>query len=461
MGSVNESTHYDVMVVGAGAAGIVAAIQAGRAGARTMLVERTGLPGGTTTTGGVNFPGLFHAWGHQVIAGIGWELVSRCVTETGGTLPDFANYRCPHWHHQILVNPFIYAALCDEALLDAGVDVLFHAMIAEVKPQTEDAGWHVTICTKGGLSSRTARVVIDATGDANLAAMAGLPVRLREENQPATLCCQASGYNLAELDIDAINRAFDIEVRAGRLAYTDASWNTAGPDVGSWLKKGGSNASHIHRINAHDSEGRTQLELEARRSLLRLFRFLRRQAGLEDLTIQQAAPECGVRETATIIGKRTVAVEDYQSGRVWDDAVCYSFYPLDLHMPSDGGLKCEPLSEGVVPTVPRGALLPRGSRNFLVAGRCLSSDRLANSALRVQATCMATGQAAGAMAALGASAGIDPEDLPVGDVHALLRKHGAIVPLLKHGRVEDGWSLNSESRRHLQGLDSRLDENEQ
>ena len=88
----------------------------------------------------------------------------------------------------------------------------------------------------------------------------------------------------------------------------------------------------------------------------------------------------------------------------------------------------EPLAEGVVPTLPRGALLPAGSNNFLVAGRCIASDRLANSALRVQATSMATGQAAGAMAALSASTGVDPEELPLADVYALLREHDAIVP---------------------------------
>ena len=86
------------------------------------------------------------------------------------------------------------------------------------------------------------------------------------------------------------------------------------------------------------------------------------------------------------------------------------------------------LAEGVVPTVPRGALLPAGGQNFIVAGRCISSDRLANSALRVQATCMATGQAAGAMAALSATRGLDPEGLPLSEVHSLLREHGAIVP---------------------------------
>lgn len=420
--------QYDVIVLGGGAAGVVAAIQAGRAGARTLLVEKTGMLGGTTTNCGVRAPGLFHAWGRQVIAGIGWELVSRAVAEAGDTLPDFTDYKRRHSLLHVPVNAFVYAALCDEAAIAAGVDLLFHAMPATLVEASDGSGWNVTLCTKTGLATRRARVVIDATGDANAAALAGLPVVVPDETQPGTLSCQAAGYDPAQLDIEAINRAFDTEVKAGRLVFTDASWNTTAANVGQWLGSRGCNASHIHHINARDSAGKTQLELKARKSLLRLYRFLRRQPGLEKLNISHLAPECGVRETAVIRGKRTVTVEDYCSGRVWDDAVCHSFYPIDLHTSTGSGLRCEPLKEGVVPTVPRGALLPEGSRNFLVAGRCLSSDRLANSALRVQATCMATGQAAGAMAALSASQALDPEDIPVVSVHALLRKYGAIIP---------------------------------
>ncbi len=423
--------HHDVVVIGGGTAGVVAAVQAGRAGAKTLLVEKTGILGGTTTNGGVNFPGLFHAWGRQVIAGIGWELVTRCVAETGGTLPDFANYARPHWQLRIRVNRFVYAALCDEAVVDAGVDILFHTMLAGVEPQAEGRGWQVTLCTKSGPTERDVAVLIDTTGDANATAMAGFPIRIPDENQPATLSCQASGYDLADLDIDAINSAFDAEVRAGRLTYTDASWNADAPNIDRWLRSRGSQANHIHHINARDSEGKTRLELASRRSLLRLYRFLRQQPGLETLVIDQLAPECGVRETTTIQGKRAVTVEDYTSGRTWDDAVCYFFYPVDLHRSSGGGLQCEPLVEGVVPTIPRGALLPAESSNFLVAGRCIASDRLANSALRVQATCMATGQAAGAIAALSASTGVDPEELPIADVHQLLREHSAIVPVAR------------------------------
>ena len=437
---------YDVVIVGGGTAGVVAAIQAGRAGAKTLLVEKTGILGGTIVNGGVNFPGLFHAWGRQVIAGIGWELVTRSVVEAGGTLPDFADYARPHWKLQIRVNRFVYAALCDEAVIDAGVDILFHTMLAGVKPLTEGGGWQVIFCTKGGLTEQSTKVLIDATGDANAAAMAGFPLNHPEENQPATLSCLANGYDLADLDIDAINDAFYAEVQAGRLTYTDASWNTTAPQIDRWLRSRGSQANHIHHINARDSEGKTRLELESRKSLLRLYRFLRQQPGLERLAIDQLAPECGVRETATIQGKRTVTVDDYTSGHVWDDAICNSFYPIDLHKSSQVGLQCEPLVEGVVPTIPRGALLPAGSSNFLTAGRCIASDRLANSALRVQATCMATGQAAGAIAALSASTGIDPEELPIADVHMLLRKHGAMVPGNETGRVERTGAVDANQR---------------
>ena len=271
-------------------------------------------------------------------------------------------------------------------------------------------------------------VVIDATGDANAAALAGLPIVIPDEIQPSTLACLVGGYRLENLDIDAINRAFDAEVRAGRMSYTDASWSTTGPNIEPWLRGHGGGASHIHHINARDSDGRSQLELESRKSLLRLFRFLRRQPGLEELSLQYASSECGVRESVVVRGKSTVTADDYQTGRVWEEPVCYSFYPIDVHTSSGEGLHKRDLAEGIVPTVPRGALLPVGSKNFIVAGRCISSDREANSALRTQATCMATGQAAGAMAALSAATGVDPGDLPIVDVHALLRRHGGIVP---------------------------------
>ena len=106
---------YDVAVIGGGPAGSVASIQAARLGARTLLVEKNGMLGGTITSAAINVPGLFHAWGKQVVAGIGWHLVNRAVQLAGDRLPDFTAYDRPTNMLQVRVNPFIYAALLDEA----------------------------------------------------------------------------------------------------------------------------------------------------------------------------------------------------------------------------------------------------------------------------------------------------------------------------------------------------------
>ena len=315
----------------------------------------------------------------------------------------------------------------DQTIVDAGVDLSLHSMPAALTTH-ENGGWWVKLCSKEGLNSIHARVVVDASGDANAVKLAGLETIANPERQPATLVCQASGYALEQLDITAINAALDEEVAAGRMQYTDASWHTDKAEVGGWLRQRGSNVGHIHGHDASTSSGRSALEVEARARLLRLFRFLRRQPGLEGLTIDHLAPECGVRETVTIAGRCRITVDDYCSGKVWPDALCHSFYPIDLHTSNGSGLRCEPLREGVVPTVPRDALLPKAGRDMIVAGRCLSSDQLANSALRVQATSMATGQAAGALAASAAVLKCDPSAVPLADLRKLLHDHGAIVP---------------------------------
>lgn len=117
-----KSVEADILVVGGGTAGVIAAIQAGRAGCSTILVENGSQLGGTTTTGGVAFPGLFHAWGKQVVGGIGWELVTEALKLDGGELPDFSIPTGKnHPKHQVRINPNIYALLAEEKCLEAGL----------------------------------------------------------------------------------------------------------------------------------------------------------------------------------------------------------------------------------------------------------------------------------------------------------------------------------------------------
>jgi hypothetical protein len=412
----------DVVVFGGGPAGLVAAIQAGRAGARTILVEKTGMLGGTTTMAAVTAVSCFNAYGRQVIAGIGWELVCRTLAETGAKPVDFSRFSprtgvllCP-------VDAPVYAAIADEMVLASGAELRLHTMPAAVR--ADGAGWHVTLCGKTGLRDVSARVLVDCTGDANVVTLAGLPVERNRELQPATLVLRLDGYDPSTLDFATIQAAFDRAVAAGELKRSDAGWQYG--DIGPLLRWHGGNCIHVVGLDGSTSEGRTAAEVEGRRAMLRLLRFLRRQPGLTELRVTSCAPETGIRETVTIQGRRKIAVTDYESGRVWDDAVCYSFYPVDVH--TDEGLVYRPLPEGVVPTIPFGAMLPKSGRNMIVAGRCIAGDKEANSAYRVQSSCMAMGQVAGAAAALAVRGGVEVADVALPDLRALLRSHGAIVP---------------------------------
>jgi len=134
----------DVLVVGGGTAGTIAAIQAGRLGVKTVLVESGSQLGGTMTTGGVDFPGLFHAWGRQIIAGIGWELVCAAVELNGDRMPDFSvPYGSQHWKHQVRLNGALYAALAEEACVKAGVQLRYYETPLSIR--RADGGWRVQV----------------------------------------------------------------------------------------------------------------------------------------------------------------------------------------------------------------------------------------------------------------------------------------------------------------------------
>jgi len=410
----------DVLVIGGGTAGTIAAIQAGRLGARTILVEAGSQLGGTTTTGGVNYPGLFHAWGKQVIAGIGWELVTNTVELNADKLPDFTKPTGKHHsRHQVRICGPLYAALAEEACLKAGVQLRYYEFPTKVERAGD--GWKVRLAGKGTNVEVAAKQLVDCTGNASVVGMIGLR-RLREKTtQPGTLMYGLSGYEAGALDMNALQTKVEAAVKAGALKRTDFNNNIAG-----FLRSGGGNAMHVPDADSSTSETHTATNIRGRQSLLRMLRFLKQQPDFAMLHIERMQAETGVRETFRIVGEATVTVKDYVAGRVFDDAVAHSFYPIDLHV--EHGVKPEHLKEGVVPTIPLGALIPKGSKNLMVAGRCLSSDRLANSSLRVQASCMAMGQAAGATATLAARMATTPLKVPLADIHRALAKHGAIVP---------------------------------
>jgi hypothetical protein len=420
--SGGKQEQVDVLVVGGGPAGIAATIQAARAGAKTALVEMCGQLGGTTIVAGVIFPGLFHAWGKQVIAGVGWELVRKSVELDSGKLPDFTVIPQQHWRHQPKVNPAIYTMLAEEACLAAGAEIHYYEFPRTVRPHGE--GWLVETAGKGIERSIACRQLVDCTGGADLVGMLGL-ARLREKiAQPGTLIFELGNYDAARLDAALIQKRYLEALRSGQLKPGDNS-HAESPFL-NFLRGRGINAQHIFGADSSTAATKTQANIAGRASLLRILRFVRSLPGCEKTQIVRMAQETGIRETYRIVGETQITLTDYTSGRRWEDAIGHSFYPIDIH--DEHGVKPEPLAHGVVPSVPLRALVPKGSRNLLVAGRSVSSDRAANSALRVQASCMAMGQGAGAAAALAARRSCTPLAVPLPELKSLLRAHGAIVP---------------------------------
>jgi len=420
--------HYDILVAGAGVSGICAAIQAGRllGNNKVCLVEKNGLTGGTATVAGVNYPGIFHAWGKQVIKGIGWELIEKTYEAWGRTIPDhyYSNDdSIPHWKMHVRIDAMLFAAITDQELADAGVKLKLHTMPGKV--QFNGDHYVVTLCGKDGLYDVKANYLIDCTGDANLAFLAGAKLNTPEVCQPGTISCYAIGYEPATLDWKEIETNFYKEVENGNLQLDDFGWGKAFSR--GFIGSRGNNATHINDINAFNSENRTKIELAGRACLLRIFKFLKKQKGFENLEFKPLGGECGVRETRTIQGLYEITVEDYVKAVEFEDAICHSFYPIDLH-DKEKGLDFKKLDKGKVPQVPLRSLIPKNIPQFLAAGRIISSDRLANSALRVQATCMATGQAAAVAATLAIKTKTQPQKLPLQDIKNTLRQFNAIVP---------------------------------
>jgi hypothetical protein len=415
----DSASQADVIVVGGGSAGCFAAISASLHGAKTILIEKNGVLGGTAITAGVNFPGLFHAWGKQIIDGPCWKAILRAKDYGGAVIPKITYKPKDHWLEQISVNRFIYARVLDEFCMESNIDVRLHTMVSFA--EESDEGVIILLTGKEGLSAVKAKLIIDATGDANIAGLMGYQ-RIKSENlQPATLINDIAGYDINMLDWNTIDKFYKEAIEKKQLFSEDFQ----GGHVYNSLQSHRI-SMHIKCLNADTSAAKTQMEIMARENLMRIIQTIKTFPGLENIFVSYFAEECGIRETYRIVGEKTVTADDYLSGKLYDDAVCFCFYPIDLHIPT--GIKMIRLNDGIVPTIPYGALIPKGSSRVLAAGRCISGDTDSNSAYRVQAACMAMGQAAGVAAAIAASKNIGVSQVDHGELCDGLIRQGAIIP---------------------------------
>ena len=411
---VKRGQKCDVAVIGGGTAGVFAAISAARMGADTVLVEKNSRLGGTVTAAGVNYPGLFHAWGKQIISGPCWEAIERVVRSGGATLPEITYQPKRHWMEQIRVNKLIYTKVINDMCREAGVRVFTDTMLSYAEEKTD--GVCLLLTDKSGLLELSAGIVIDATGDANVTTMMGYSCEKSISQQPATPDNHITGYDLSDVDKEELRKKWSQsrlseKVTLERLLYY---LNIHKIDC------------HIDCVDADLSEGRMALEMRAVDELCEYLRILRSVKGLESLTVDYLADETGVRESVRVVGEHVVTTEEYLRGIHYEDSVCYAFYPVDLHV--EKGIEQRFVQPDIVPRIPYRSLIPKDAKRLLCAGRCVSSDTYANSTLRVQAPCMAMGQVAGVAAAIATSSHCSVAEVDFSRLCESLKKLGAIVP---------------------------------
>ncbi|MFV0452507.1 MAG: FAD-dependent oxidoreductase [Propioniciclava sp.] len=440
-------TGVDVVVVGAGPAGIAAALAAARQGARTLLVERYGHVGGNLTAGlvGPCMTSFSLDGSTQLIQGIFDELVTALEQRGQAIHPSkvpagspYAGY-ISYGHDRVTpFEPEAMRLLATEKLAAAGVELLLHSTY--LSPLMADgAVTGVVVANKSGIQSVAATVTLDCTADGDVAASAGAAVRQGRDGdrltQPMTLFFRVGGVDDAAVDDYVGRHPEDRRPFAGIVerARTAGTFTIPRRGIGLYrtLHRGvwRINTTRIQDVDGTDVDDLTRAEVEGQRQVSELMDFFRAHLpGFGAAVLVDIAATIGVRETRRIVGDYTLTLADLQSGRRFDDVIGLCGYPVDLHSPTDaGGGVREDLRTANAYQIPFRCLVPRDIDGLLVAGRCVSATHEALGAIRVMPPAFAMGEAAGVAAATAVRARIRPRDIDITDLQGRLRAAGAYL----------------------------------
>lgn len=406
--------EYDVIVCGGGPAGLSAAISAARCGRRTALIERYGFLGGTATGGYVVPISGFYFQGKRVVGGIAWELVER-LKEMGA-----AQVELPKGH--VSVNIECYKLVAEQMAVESGVALYTNAYLSACMSEGTRVT-HVIMESKSGTEAIAGKCFIDATGDGDLCHMAGVPtLPACEERQPVSLCFVLSGVETnTPLLRDCIHHdgkngkpSCNAEIRsyllerlaAGETPQFGGPWFNA-------LLLGDSLAVNMTRadVDATDRAAFSVAERKLRGDMFRLVELLREKyAEFKHCEIVSSAVNAGVRETRRIKGVYTMTLKDVLDGIRPACPVAHCAHPMDIHSAKSAAQRLTGLSGDCY--VSHETMVAAGFPNLIAAGRCISAEREPYASLRVQATVMSIGEAAGLMADLHCETGAPTDVLP-------------------------------------------------
>ena len=419
--------RYDVVVCGGGPAGFIAAIAAARKGASVALVEQYGFLGGMATTSYVAPLSVFTYKGRKVIGGIPWEFIERLEDLGGGLIEKPLG--------NVAFDPELYKLLCQRMVLEAGVKLYLHSYLSGCVCGDGRIS-QVIIENKSGSQALEADVFIDCTGDADLAYMAGVPM---QDKSGRPLQPMSSYFILNGVDTDSpMVREAMHHNKQGENCYClpmrkkmlELQEELDIPDFGGpWYcttLHDGCVAVNVTRVSADacDAEQLSAAECSLREDCFRMAGIFRKLfPEFRNCYVASVAVNGGVRETRNIKGMHVISAQEYLNAFHYEDSVSRGAHPIDIHASKGASQSVTFLEEPAY--VPYRALIAEGFPNLLVAGRCLSADRVAFASLRVQASCMGSGQAAGVAAALASASGVAVQDVDVPALVAELKDMGA------------------------------------
>ena len=445
--SIPLDDSWDVIVAGGGPAGCAAATAAAREGARTLLLEATGVLGGMGTSGLVPwFCG--YGDGEKVIARGLAEHVRYALRDG---MPHLKEAMARNEMATPAIDPELLKRIYDEMVGEAGAEIVFHSRLCAVERSTEGSPEAVVVASKNGLSAYGAKVYVDCTGDGDLAAWAGAAVEKGDgagAMQPATHC-----FVIGNVDEDVLARGPNIHFYDPGSPVWKAVESDDYPlidDLHSCNMKVaprafGFNAGHLFGVDNTDPASTSKALLRGRRMAAQ-YRdaFAEYHPAFAEASLVATGSLLGVRETRRVMGDYVLTVDDYLARRSFPDEICRNAYGIDVHGSREQALaaarmsipELKALNSSITRNLNRGesfgvpyrCLTPGCLRNVLVAGRCISTDRQANGSVRIMACCLNTGEAAGIAAAMAAGEATDVHAVDTGELRRKLAAYGAYLP---------------------------------
>lgn len=424
--------ELDVVVCGGGTAGAAAAIKAGNMQAHTLVIDQMSALGGTQSMGWVTPMMPNYRQGKQLSRGLNITIQNLHAQLSPKT--DFENA-------QVWYNPVALSLALDKLADEANVIRMYGAYISHVETQNNQIE-SISCQTKSGLLKVKAKIFVDATGDADIAYLAGCPTVGGDEHgqhQPMTL-----RFTIGNVSTQACLEFFNEVAWPKNINFFSVGFAEAKDSMLSKLvakaiheqvleeedlgyfqfftvlgrpRELAFNCPRLVGFDPLDPISLSKAYIEGRKKIFRIYHFCQKYLpGFQDSYVSVIAPLMGIRESRRIVGEYILTEQDHQECKKFEDVIARNRYPIDIHLAS-GGVTLKKLPDHDFHEIPYRCLIPKNIENLIVAGRCISATFAAQSSIRIQPVCRAMGEAAGAAAALCAQLRIKPSLLPYEKLH--------------------------------------------